>query len=776
MLLGLFFAVLAALPARALDLASPSASLPGALHASPLATWPADAALKAPERASLAPVLRALELRGMTPASFATLTQELKAQARAQAEADVRAEAQVEAKRLIEEAAAADPSSPAYAVLAARLAQLSGPLAEYAPKEARASLLLMSRTVASQLADDKRLVLQMRMELMARALESARPERETAVEAAAARLARVPAELMTPGVARLRAALAAPSRALLRPAPPGLAVKIELARAGYGAKALLARRIYRPVLTFGQRVLVEFGALWRAYVSMTDPDRHPYRWSVLRGLHKKGDFSGAFGHKTYKDDPKILSTLVGDDDRPAALAAQQKKLRGATLTPSLGISGMSFPQLTAQSHLALLYIDLKLAREQGVRLLHNTGEGSPHLLLGLLEGDAAKTQAGVIEWIRANDKIKDGTWDEARVLALVESLMSKRAELLGDFSKEDLERAQIVAQFGGGLNGIRRDDDEGRVDFDKLRAVAGSPYVAMVQYKLKQAAKRGAKVDAKKMDLLSLSFRELDPARKFKSPEVIADMSDARAIAALVKATRAVTDKPVSLKFGIGDVKDLYEVLEYLRDARALPDHIQVDGAGKEYSPGSGNAPPEADTSLPADQAVIALDAILKKLGARERVFVDVSGDVLWPVDAVHKLALGADGVCAARGWMGMGLGCSMAKKCDGADGQCPWGIASAGHSLPGLSLDAAAVGARGYKAAANWHKEYAKMLSEAGVEDAWKARSVLGLSNPLSPVHILDADGFARPLDRVYTRERVIDTLRGALTPQEVDRYVFGR
>lgn len=779
-------AALLAARCGAATLSEPAGAGPGALHASPLAIWGPDAALSASAGpAETAPLLRALELRGLTPAAYAALDEGAKAAAVAGAQADLRAEASVEADWLLREAAAADPASPDYPVLVARLAQLSGPLAAYAPEDKRASLAFFARTFVSHLAPEKRAALEERLRAVASSLAPGRDA--TAVEAAAAELPRVPAALMTPGVARLRKAQASRSRALVRPAVasgPLFRAKVGLVKSGYAAKTVAGRYLYRSIKRLGQTFAREAGEFLRAWTLLTEPHRHPYRWSVVKALHRNGDFTGAFGHATYDGDPKILSTTLGDatedknvEELAASLAGQEFKLRDVTLTPGLGISGMSNPQITPQAHLALLYINLKLAKEQGVRLLHNTGEGSPRLLLGYLEGDSAKIKQGVISWLKENGQLEDASWDEAKIVATVDLLMGYRDELFKEFSPEDLRRVQIVAQFGAGLNGIRRDDDEQKIDFDKLRAVADSPFVAMIQFKLKQAAKRGAKVDPSKMGLIWRAHRELSAAKKYKSPEVIADFANAEAVAGVVKAARAVTSKPVSLKFGVGNVRDVYAKLQYWRDARALPDHIQVDGADKEFSPGSGNAPPEADTSLPSDQATIAMDAMLKKLGVRDQVFLDVSGGILWPVDAVHKLALGADGVCAARGWLGMGVGCVMAKKCDGREGMgCPEGIASAATSLTAFSLDPVRKGRQGYVAAANFHKEYVKMLAEAGVTDAWKARELLGLHNPLSAVQVLDARGRELPLDTLYSREVVADTLRGALSPDEVDRYVFGR
>jgi len=765
----------------ALNAPARGATAPGALHASPVSSWtpvfdaPLSNAASLLVDTSFSPILRALELKGWTPRGYAAAAEAVKTSAIAEAVAAVRAQAAEEAARALAEIAQADPASPEYPILAARLAQLAGPFSGFVPDEHRAAVLLAARAASARMGAAKSEKLARLIETMQENLSRPGELLETAVEAFVADLADPPARLMTPGVARLREA----GDPVLKEAPPppssGLVFgsKVGLLKTRQAAVRLVARGLYRPLLDAFRLVMTRAGEICRKYISGREQDKHNFRWSVLEFLHRKGDFRGSFGHPVYQGQPEIMSPVIFNEPNLESLRTQKHDLRGAQISPMLGISGMSFPQLSAQSHLSLLYIHLKLAKEQGARILYNTGEGGPGLLLGLMEGDAAKMKAGIVAWNTANGQFQAGSWNEARIVALIDVLMAQRRALFAEFSAEDLARAQIVAQFGSALNGIRRDDAEGRVDFDKLRRVAANPHVAMVQYKLKQAAKRGAKIDPRKVNDIVAAWREIPRNRSFRSPERIADMQSYGEIAALIKATRSVSAKPVSLKFGIGDAADLLDFMRFLRDADALPDHLQIDGRGDDFSPGSGNAPPGANTSLPANEAVIVIDAVLKKLGARDRVFIDAGGDVMLAAEAVERLVLGADGVCGARTWMAMGLGCSKVKAC--ADGNCPYGIASRNGSLVGLGLDPQVLGPKGYAAAANWQKSFVQALVEAGLTDWRKARAVLGLGTGSAAIRIKDGAKTV-PLDRYYSPQYVADLLRGALTRQEVDRLVFGR
>ena len=753
--------------------------LPLSLLATPASNWtgsldPALTSLGArlPD-ASLAPVLRALESAGLTPEAYLARPQAARAVAVGEAVRALRIEGMLETEKALADEAKADPAAPDYAVLAARLGWLAGPAAAFAPAERRAEIVAAYERAALKLAAGKRRELE--AQLHAAKLSLLRPAdlAYTPVEAMAAQLANPPSRLMTPGTDRLAAARAkgrmVPLPAL--PSGPAFRAKVGWLKAKFMVKAAVARVLFRPALETFRWAMTHGGELWRKYMSGQPQGKHDWRWSVLEGLYKEGDFRGSFGHAVYDGQPEIVSPVIFPEANLEKIRLSKHKIGAIEVSAMPGISGMSFPQLSAQSHLSLLYIHLKLAKDQGARMLYNTGEGGPGFALAVLEGDAEKAKKELIAWNLANNQFQEGSKAEAEIVMLVDALFAKRDKLFAEFTPADLAKAQVVAQYGSALNGIRGEDS--RVDFDKLRRTAASPFVAMTQFKLKQAAKRGAKVDPKKVDHIVAALREIRRDQPFKSPEIVPDLDSYESVAALITAARVVTKKPVSLKFGVGDAEDLLAFLTFLKGAGALPDHIQLDGRGDDFSPGSGNAPPGANTSLPGNEAIIVADAILRKLGIRDRIFLEATGDLMLPTEGIEKLALGADGVCGARLWMGMGLGCAKVKAC--ANGGCPYGIASKSNSLVGLGLDPEAVGPKGAMAGANWHKAFVQQLAEAGLEDWRDARATLGLGTGSARVRIKDGPKTV-PLDRYYSPEYVADLLRGALTRAEVDRLVFGK
>lgn len=723
--------------------------------------------------ASLAPVLRALEAKGLTPEAYLAQPSSARVVSVAEAVRALKVEAMVEAQKLSADEDRVTPDSEDYAVYAARLAWLSGPASAFLHEEKRAEILAAYERALVRLATDKRAAIEKALKAANDSLLRPADLAYTPVEALAATLANPPSRLMTPGTDRLRAAAAKENAVPLPPLPTNAAfrAKVGWLKAKFLVKAALSRAVYRPALNAFRYVMTHAGELYRKYISGQPQGKHDWRWSVLEKLHKEGDFRGSFGHAVYDASPEVASPVIFPATALAGLNAAKHVVGGVEFSPMAGISGMSFPQLSAQSHLSLIYIHLKLAKEQGTRTLYNTGEGGPGFALAVLEGDADKAKRELIAWNIANGQFKDGAKAEAEIVMLVDALMKKRDKLFSDFSADDVARAQVVAQFGSAMNGIRGADS--RVDFDKLRRVAASPFVAMTQFKLKQAAKRGAKVDPRKVDHIVAALREIPRDKPFKSPETMPDLDSYESIAALIKAARVVTKKPVSVKFGVGDAKDLLDFLRFLKGANALPDHIQLDGRGDDFSPGSGNAPPGANTSLPANEAIIVADAVMKKLGIREKIFLEATGDLMLPTEGIEKLALGADGISGARLWMGMGLGCAKVLAC--ANGNCPYGIASKSNSLVGLGLDPEAVAPKGHAAAANWQKSFVQQLAETGLTDWRAARVLLGLASGSSRLRIKDGPKTV-PLDRYYSPEYVTDLLRGALTRAEVDRLVFGR
>ena len=101
------------------------------------------------------------------------------------------------------------------------------------------------------------------------------------------------------------------------------------------------------------------------------------------------------------------------------------------------------------------------------------------------------------------------------------------------------------------------------------------------------------------------------------------------------------------------------------------PDYISVDG-----SEGGTGAPLvlASHAGLPMKQAIAVVDWALKEHGVRDKVTLFSAGQIATPIDVVVSMALGADAVYIARGFM-LALGCIQALDCH--SNHCPTGIAT---------------------------------------------------------------------------------------------------
>lgn len=558
-------------------------------------------------------------------------------------------------------------------------------------------------------------------------------------------------------------------------------------RARLRIRKALARKVYRPGLEKGRGLLDHLGKMARKYITATEPDDYNRKWMALEELHKTGHFGGAFGHAVGDGTPEVMSKLIASRSELQQLDKQTKRVGRDLTLPSgetipvkqaevslmMGVSGMSFPQLSAPSILSLLYTHVRMAKD-GVRYLLNTGEGGPNFHLALLEGDEEALRREVVAWGVKTGELEEGSIDHAKVEEFIHDLMRDRAALFEGLDEEDIGKAQIVAQFGTALNGIRGEHD--RIDFNKLAKIGQNRHVAMVEYKLKQAAKRGSRVDVSKMDEIAAAMREVNKGERFKSPAINPEMESYEDIAKLVIATKLTTKKPVSLKFAVGDVENIYEFLEYLARMDALPDNIQLDGAGKTISPGSGNMPPTGaagNSSLGAREATLVVDAILEHLGVRNEVNLTAAGEVMMPTDALEEMALGADGAMGARTWMNMGLGCAKVGACN--TGNCPYGIASASGSVFAAGMDPKVVAERAYNAATEWRDHLLISMTETGSMDWRSFRKTHGLHARKTSIRIKEGDQRVS-LRKAYGKDRAKDLLGEVMRDEEIDEAVYDR
>src|SRR5690625_1655397 len=170
----------------------------------------------------------------------------------------------------------------------------------------------------------------------------------------------------------------------------------------------------------------------------------------------------------------------------------------------------------------------------------------------------------------------------------------------------------------------------------------------------------------------------------FNSPSRFREFDDAKGLLEFVDQMRDVGGKPVGVKLVIGEEAQIESFVHVMKETSIVPDFITIDGG----EGGSGATYYELAESvgLPAFAALPLLDDMLKKYGLRERTYIIASGKLLTPDKIAMALALGADMINIARGFM-LSIGCIMAKVCH--TNKCPVGVATTDPELQkGLSIE----------------------------------------------------------------------------------------
>ncbi len=292
--------------------------------------------------------------------------------------------------------------------------------------------------------------------------------------------------------------------------------------------------------------------------------------------------------------------------------------------------------------------------------------------------------------------------------------------------------ADIVFQIGTAKYGVR--DDQGQLCETKLAAIAAKPSVKMFEIKLSQGAKpgKGGILPAAKVTDEIAAIRGIPAHRDSISPNRHKDAPDTESLLKLVHRVRSVTQKPTGIKFVLGAqtwLDELCSTMTALGD-QYQPDFITLDGADG----GTGAAPqPLMDyMGLPLRESLPLLVDALERHGLRHRIKIIASGKLVSPAYVALALAMGADVVVSARGFM-FALGCIQAMQCH--NNTCPTGVTTHNLRLQ-KGLDPSNKATR----VANYHHQ---MMHDV----ALIAHSV-GVKNPLelkpSHVRLVNADGYS--------------------------------
>lgn len=272
------------------------------------------------------------------------------------------------------------------------------------------------------------------------------------------------------------------------------------------------------------------------------------------------------------------------------------------------------------------------------------------------------------------------------------NLGAKKADIFhhigeGGLADAHLQGGSLIFQIGTAKYGVR--DDNRKLDDALLKEVASIKQVKMFEVKLAQGAKpgKGGMLLKEKITEEIAAIRKIPMDQNAYSPPRHEEFDDVDGLFDFIERVRKVTGKPVGIKMVIGHPSEIESIAKKLsEDPNRGPDYITIDGG----EGGTGAAPLvlASHAGLPLRQALSITNSTLQKYNVREYVALFASGKIATPADVTVALALGADAVGIARGFL-LSLGCIQSLHCH--TGGCPTGIATPNVSAQrAIDLDAA--------------------------------------------------------------------------------------
>lgn len=231
----------------------------------------------------------------------------------------------------------------------------------------------------------------------------------------------------------------------------------------------------------------------------------------------------------------------------------------------------------------------------------------------------------------------------------------------------------LIFEIGTGYFGVR--DEHGNFDPDKFAAVAASEQVKMIEIKLSQGAKpgQGGMLPASKISPEIAEARGVPMDKDCISPASHSAFGTPLEMMAFIKQLRDLSGgKPVGFKLCIGHRREFMCMVRAMLETGITPDFIVIDG--KEG--GTGAAPLEFANhmGMPLVEGLTFAHNTLRGVKLRDRIAIGASGKLIHAFDIARALALGADWVNSARGFM-FAVGCIQAQACH--TNHCPTGVAT---------------------------------------------------------------------------------------------------
>lgn len=231
----------------------------------------------------------------------------------------------------------------------------------------------------------------------------------------------------------------------------------------------------------------------------------------------------------------------------------------------------------------------------------------------------------------------------------------------------------IIWELGSGYFGCR--DENGNFSPERFSAQARDPQVKMVEIKLSQGAKpgHGGILPGHKVSAEIALTRGVPEGKTCVSPSSHPAFSTPLEMMAFITQLRELSGgKPVGFKFCLGHPWEFMSIVKAMLQTGVVPDFIVVDG--KEG--GTGAAPVEFTDHLgvPLREGLLLVHNTLVGAGLRDKVKIGASGKLISAFDIASILAIGADWVNIARGFM-FAIGCIQSQSCH--TNKCPTGVAT---------------------------------------------------------------------------------------------------
>ncbi len=275
------------------------------------------------------------------------------------------------------------------------------------------------------------------------------------------------------------------------------------------------------------------------------------------------------------------------------------------------------------------------------------------------------------------------------------------------------EGVDLIFQMGTAKFGVR--NEEGLLDDKKLSELAALDQIRMVEIKFSQGAKpgKGGLLPKEKITDEIAELRGVPKDKDVVSPPHHVECTDPATTVKFIRRVQDVSQLPVGIKLCVGSLDEFRELVQEMKRQDIFPDYISIDGS----EGGTGAAPKSFmdQVGMPLYPALRGVQEILIQEGVRDRLKLNAAGKLISPGKQILAMALGADAIYTARGFM-LALGCIQALQC--GNNTCPVGITTHDPALmAGLVIDAKAVRVANYVHALE--HEFVQLLAASGRKSA---------------------------------------------------------